>query len=100
MENFSTQTDLTTLPNIGPVVAQRLREVGIATAQELRAIGSENAFLRLQTVDAGACLHELMGLEGAVQGIRKYNLDNARKQELKQFYKQTQRTTEHLTTTK
>ncbi|GHT37642.1 competence protein TfoX [Bacteroidia bacterium] len=82
------RTELTALPNIGQVLAERLREVGIETAEDLRAAGSENAFIRLQTVDKGACLHELMALEGAVQGIRKYDLDNVRKQELKMFHKQ------------
>ena len=81
--------DLTSLPNIGKVVAERLKEVGIETADDLKAIGSENAFIRLQTVDEGACINELMGLEGAVQGIRWHDLNETRKAELKVFYQQT-----------
>lgn len=80
--------ELTSLPNIGKVVAERLKEVGIETADELKAVGSENAFLRLQAVDEGACINELLGLEGAIQGIRWHNLEETRKAELKMFHKQ------------
>jgi DNA transformation protein len=81
--------DLTTLPNIGKVIAARLREVGIETPEDLKAIGSENAFIRLKTVDEGACINELLGLEGAIQGVRDHDLDENRKAELKVFYKMT-----------
>ncbi|MDR2847479.1 MAG: TfoX/Sxy family protein [Bacteroidales bacterium] len=84
------QTELTTLPNLGKVLAERLCKVGIETAEDLQTVGTENVFIRLQTVDEGACLHELMALEGAIQGIRKCDLDHARKQELKMFHKQMQ----------
>jgi DNA transformation protein len=52
----------------------------------LKSLGSENAFIRLKTVDSGACINELMGLEGAIQGIRLHDLDKNRKAELKTFY--------------
>ena len=39
----------------------------------------------VQAIDPGVCLHMLYGLEGAVQGIPKKELDPARKQELKAF---------------
>jgi DNA transformation protein len=81
--------DLTSLPNIGKVVAARLREVGIETPEDLKAIGSENAFIRLKTVDESACINELLGLEGAIQGVRDHDLDESRKYELKVFYKMT-----------
>lgn len=81
---------LTSLPNIGKVVAGRLKKVGIETADDLRAIGSENAFIRLKAVDEGACINELLGLEGAIQGIRWHDLNEGRKAELKQFYRQTE----------
>lgn len=81
--------ELTSLPNIGKVVAERLKEVGIETSDDLKRIGSESAFIRLKTVDEGACINELMGLEGAIQGIRWHNLDENRKAELKVFHQQT-----------
>jgi DNA transformation protein len=80
-------SDLTSLPNLGKEVSRRLNEVGIHSASELKAIGSEQAFLRLKAVDPGACFCMLCGLEGAIQGIRWHNLSPERKQELKQFLK-------------
>lgn len=81
------QNKLTEMPNIGKVVAEKLCQVGISTPEELRAIGAEQAFIRVQTIDEGACLCMLQGLEGAVQGIRWHNLPNERKEELKQFFR-------------
>jgi len=80
-------TDLKKLPNIGKVVSEMLEQVGISSAEELKQIGSENAFIRLKTIDPGACFSMLCGLEGAVQGIRWHNLSPERKQELKEFLK-------------
>lgn len=77
---------LTQLPNIGKVVSEKLFQVGITTPEELKAIGSEQAFIRLQTIDETACLSMLQALEGAVQGIRWHNLPKKRKEELKQFF--------------
>ena len=57
------KTELTDMPNIGKVVAEKLKEVGISTPEELRAVGAEQAFIRLQTIDEGACLCMLQGLE-------------------------------------
>jgi DNA transformation protein len=79
------QNKLTELPNIGSVVAEKLNQVGISTPEELRAIGTEQAFIRLQTIDETACLSMLQALEGAVQGIRWHNLPKERKEELKEF---------------
>lgn len=78
---------LTQLPNIGKTVAEKLNQVGITTPKELLEIGSEQAFIRIQTIDPTACLSMLQGLEGAVQGIRWHHLPKERKEELKEFYK-------------
>lgn len=80
------RTELTEMPNIGKVVAEKLIEVGITTPEELCVIGSEQAFIRLQTIDETACLSMLQALEGAVQGIRWHNLPKERKEELKEFF--------------
>lgn len=80
------ESELTQLPNIGKVVAERLKEVGITTPEELRKVGAEQAFIRLQTIDEGACLCMLQGLEGAVQRIRWHNLPKERKVELREFF--------------
>ncbi len=77
--------NLTDLPNIGPHAAEQLAQVGITTPDDLMAAGAEQAWLKVQAIDPGVCLHMLYGLEGAVQGIPKKELDPARKQELKAF---------------
>lgn len=77
--------NLTQMKNIGKVVAEKLIQVGITTPEELCAIGSELAFIRLQTIDETACFSMLQGLEGAIQGIRWHNLPKERKEELKEF---------------
>lgn len=77
--------ELSDLPNIGAHAEQQLIEVGVTTPDELFALGAEQAWLKVQTIDPGVCLHMLYALEGAVQGIPKKELDPARKQELKDF---------------
>ena len=80
-------TQLSKMPNIGKVLVAKLIEVGIDTPEKLKATGSENAFIRLKTVDSGACLSMLCALDGAIQDIRWHNLDEKRKTELKVFLK-------------
>ncbi len=78
---------LSSLPNVGKVLEQNLIAIGIKTPEQLREIGSKEAFvrIRLQT-DPGACLHMLYGIEGAVRGVRDTLLSAETKQELKAFY--------------
>lgn len=79
---------LTGLPNIGPVLAENLKKVGIETPEALREAGSRQAFLRIRLqVDGGACLHMLQALEGAVQGVRKSELSAEQKKELNEWFK-------------
>ena len=85
------QISLTQLPNIGNVVAEKLIQVGITSPQELLEVGSEQAFIRIQTIDETACFSMLQGLEGAVQGIRWHGLSSEKKLELKHFFEMTKR---------
>lgn len=79
--------DLTSLPNIGPVLAQNLRTIGVENPDMLRAMGAEEAWLRIRLqVDSGACLHQLQALAGAVEGLPKKELSAQRKEELKTFF--------------
>ena len=80
------QIKLTEMPNIGKVVAEKLIQAGINTPQELKKIGTEQAFIRISTIDETACFSMLQGLEGAIQGIRWHNLPKERKEELKEFF--------------
>ncbi len=77
---------LSSMPNIGKVVEERLSEVGIETPEQLTEVGSKEAFLRLRVNDPGACLSMLSGLEGAIEGIRWHQLPAGKKAELKAFF--------------
>lgn len=79
--------ELSTLPNIGPAVEAQLNQVGIYTAEELREAGAKQAWLKIQQIDESACIHRLLALEGAIQGVKKTTLSEEKKQELKEFYK-------------
>jgi DNA transformation protein len=80
--------DLTSLPNIGKTLAEKLNMAGIHSEQELRSHGSENAIMKIAALqDSGACINMLYALEGAIQGIRWHGLDKSRKQELNDFFK-------------
>lgn len=78
--------ELSKLPNIGKEVERQLGEVGIHTFEELKAIGTEAAWLKIQEIDESACIHRLLALEGAIQGVKKTLLSDEKKAELKAFY--------------
>jgi DNA transformation protein and related proteins len=78
---------LSNLPNIGIVLEQKLKQVGISNPEELKNAGAENALLRIRAIDETACFNMLCALEGAIQGIRWHDLSKERKEELKQFLK-------------
>lgn len=81
-------SDLTALPNVGAVLERSLLEVGISTPEELRSVGSREAFSRIRmTVDSGACLHMLYGIEGAVRGIPDRELPDGEKESLRAFFR-------------
>lgn len=84
--------ELTKLPNIGKFLAEKLELIGVKNEQDLKAMGSENAIIKIATLeDGGDCINMLYALEGAIQGIRWHNLSKARKQELLEFYRQVQK---------
>ncbi|MDL2262478.1 TfoX/Sxy family protein [Bacteroidales bacterium OttesenSCG-928-I21] len=83
--------DLTSLPNIGKVLSDKLKVVGIDSVEKLQSVGSENTFIRLKTIDNDVCINTLCALEGAIQGIRWHNLDKYKKEELKIFFEMTKR---------
>ena len=78
--------ELSKLPNIGEEVERQLNEVGIFTYDELKDIGTEQAWLKIQEIDASACIHRLLALEGAIHGVKKTLLPQERKADLKDFY--------------
>lgn len=74
------------MPNLGRVLTQKLKLVGINTPDILIEMGAENAFLRLKTVENDACFSMLCALEGAIKDIRWHYIDSHRKSELRDFY--------------
>lgn len=78
--------ELSKLPNIGKVVEEQLNQVGIFTEEKLKSTGAEQAWLKIQKIDESACIHRLLALEGAIQGVKKTLLPDERKLELKDFY--------------
>ena len=80
--------ELSSLPNIGRVVEEQLMQVGIHSAGELKRVGAKEAWLRIQAVDESACIHRLMALEGAIEGVKKSMLSDEVKADLKEFSQQ------------
>jgi DNA transformation protein len=72
--------------NIGKDTEAKLIQVGIDSFEKLKSLGSEQAFIRLQTIDPGACLNLLYGLDGAIDGTQWNKLSAERKHALQQFY--------------
>jgi DNA transformation protein len=67
---------LETLPNIGKVLAARLRAAGIETDAELLRLGDAAAFRRIRAaLPADACTHTRLALAGAARGVRWHDLD-------------------------
>lgn len=80
--------ELSSLSNIGEKVEEQLNAVDIFTYEDLKKSGAENAWLMIQSIDPSACIHRLLALEGALQGVPKKLLPDKRKAELKKFYEE------------
>lgn len=74
------------LPNISTVIEAELIHAGVTTPEMLLKDGSKKAFVKIRNNDSTACLNMLCALEGAVEGIRWYNLPAQTKEDLKKFY--------------
>jgi len=59
--------ELATLPNIAAKLEAQLADAGITTIDELRRVGSREAWLRILARDPSACIMRLSALEGAIQ---------------------------------
>lgn len=78
--------ELLTLPNLGAEAERQLGLVGINTIEELKKVGSKEAWLRVLAIDKSACIHRLYAYEGAIRGIKKTLLPDDVKRDLKDFY--------------
>lgn len=78
--------ELSKLPNIGKTVEDQLNLVGILTEAQLKEIGAKQAWLKIQEIDESACINRLQALEGAIQGVKKTELADDVKADLRDFY--------------
>lgn len=56
--------------NIGPSLAQALRQVGIQDLESLIAVGPAESWERLRSAGLFDCVNSLLALHGAVRGVR------------------------------
>ena len=75
--------ELTSLRNIGKELEKKLKSVDITTAEELKKVGSEEAFIRLKLRHSNVCLVHLYTLEGAMSDTDYNQLSDDTKQRLK-----------------
>jgi len=80
--------DLTSLPNIGPVLADKLKQIGITTVDELEAIGSVEALIRIGVTDRSTCYNMLYAIEGAIRGIRWHAIPKGDREMIKTKFNQ------------
>ncbi|HET6508946.1 MAG TPA: TfoX/Sxy family DNA transformation protein [Baekduia sp.] len=55
--------------NIGPALAHDLRAIGVTDLESLRALGADEAWVRMHAAGGHDCLSSLLALEGAVRGV-------------------------------
>ncbi|MFZ5636013.1 MAG: TfoX/Sxy family protein [Pseudomonadota bacterium] len=70
------------LRNIGPKSAAWLRQVGLRTEEDLRAIGALEAFMRVKRAGFKPSLNLLYALEGALLGCHWQEVPSERRSEL------------------
>jgi DNA transformation protein len=80
-------SDLTLLPNIGPVLANKLNLIGVTNFEELEATGSVEAVIRIGVKDEAACYNMLYALEGAIRGVRWHALSKNEREKIKTEFK-------------
>ncbi len=79
---------MTNIINIGKVLSDKLKNIGISNIDELRSLGSRQAIITIATNNYDVCVNMLYALEGAIQGIRWHYLPIEEKQELNTFFKE------------
>ncbi len=80
--------ELSSLKNIGKEIERKLKTIGINSAEELKEIGSKDAWLRLKLKYPEICLVHLYTLEGAINDIEYNQLSEEKRNDLKAFIDQ------------
>ncbi len=78
-------TELTFMKNIGKELERKLKIIGIHSAEELKSVGSKEAFFQLKMRFPEVCLVHLYTLEGAITDTDFNKLSEETKKELKGF---------------
>lgn len=79
-------SDLTGLPNIGSVLAAKLEEVGINKRDDLAAVGSVGAVLKVRGHEGSGCYNMLYALEGAIRGCRWHSISRDERNSLREQF--------------
>ena len=79
--------DLTKLPNVGPVLAGKLKQIGVRGLADLIELGSIEATIRIGASDLSACYNMLYAIEGAIRGIRWHDIPKDDREKLKADFK-------------
>ena len=80
---MSAVATLEDIVNISPRLAADLRDVGIASMDDLREVGSIEACRRMEERGLHDCLSALMALEGAIVGVRWFTLEPEHRRRLR-----------------
>jgi len=87
MNKTKTTETLTSLPNIGDVLAEKLAVVGVTGYDDLVSLGSVETMLKIRDgLDPGACYNMLYAIEGAIRGIRWHNIPKGERDQLKREF--------------
>ena len=78
--------ELAKLPNISTMIEAKLTDAGVKTVDQLKELGSKEAFKKIRIRDPKAPVNMLCAIEGAVQGIHWFNLPEEKKQEMNDFF--------------
>ena len=78
--------ELSSLPNIGEVLAEKLRGIGVKGRDDLAAMGSIEAVLKIGDTDISACYNMLYALEGAIRDVRWHALPEEERRRLKEAF--------------
>ena len=87
MNETKTIETLTSLSNVGDVLAKKLAVIGITSHDDLVSLGSVEAMLKIRDgLDPGACYNMLYAIEGAIRGIRWHNIPKEERSLLKREF--------------
>jgi len=79
--------ELNSLPNISRIIKRKLNDVNILNAEQLKEIGSREAFTKIKTAFPKSCVYLLYRLEGAITEEKWYNLGKEKEKELSDYFK-------------